>query len=604
MLLVLQGCGVSGGNGGGGNTVPVVVTVTMPGPTVARAPVGLFQRLWAKVHQVVAPMRVWAEYAPRSAQPETPKTPSTLSETQKATLVETYGKLPLAFEPNQGQTDASVKYLARVNGYTLFLTPTEIVLGFRPPDQGARKGTSAQAEQVMESEAPPAVRLGFVGANSDSLITGREPLPTKVNYFIGNDPSQWHTAIPTFGAIDYPELYPGIALHYYGTQRQMEFDWIVAPGADPVQINLGIKGAAVRLDTKGDLLLEMATGEVRLKKPVAYQRINGVKEPVEVHYVVEEEGQKKKELMEKNAPGETIHVTLQVAAYDRTETLIIDPVLTYSTYLGGSGNDQGFGIAVDSAGNAYVTGQTDSVDFPLSNPLQGAIAGVTHAFVTKLNAAGSALVYSTYLGGSGAGGGGQTDIGHEIVVDANGNAYVTGQTDSPDFPLANALQAALGGGIDAFVTKLNAAGSALTYSTYLGGSGNDQGLGIAVDSSGNAYVTGQTTSSPFPLASALQGAFGGSDDAFVAKLNAVGSALTYSTYLGGSGNDGGNSIAVDGSGNVYVTGETGSPNFPLASALQGANGGGTDTFVTKVNAAGSALTYYYIPWRQWERGGQ
>jgi len=358
ILLVLQGWGVSGEDSGGENTIPVVVTVTMPGPTVARAQEeGLAQQLWAKVYQVVAPMMAWAEDSHPSP-PSNPQVPT--SKTQKATLTEAYGKLPLAFEPNQGQTDASVKFLARGNGYTLFLTPSEIVLGLSHQDHGAGKGTTTQTEQGRSPEAPAVVRLGFIGANSNSLITGQEPLPTKVNYFIGNDPSQWHNAIPTFGAVDYPDLYPGIDLHYYGTQRQMEFDWIVAPSADPTQITLGIQGARVRLENQGDLLLELPLGEVRLKKPVAYQRLKGIKQPVEVQYVVEKEGQKKKGLTEKNKPGGTIHVTLQVVAYDHTETLTIDPVLTYSTYLGGSGDEAVISIALDSSGNAYVTGETGS----------------------------------------------------------------------------------------------------------------------------------------------------------------------------------------------------------------------------------------------------
>jgi len=589
-FLFIQGCGVSGGDGGGGNTVPVVVTVTMPGPTVARAPEGLFQYLWTTVHQVVAPMMAWAEDSQTSAHNNPQESQTPISETQKATLAKAYGKLPLAFEPNQGQTNESVKFLARGNGYTFFLTPTEIVLGFHHQDHGFRQETSTQAEQGMESETPAVVSLKFVGANPDSPITGREPLPTKVNYFIGNDPSQWHSAVPTFGAVDYPALYPGIDLHYYGTQRQMEFDWIVAPGADPAQITLGIQGAMVRLDIQGELRLEIPMGEVRLKKPVAYQRLNGIKQPVEVHYIVEEEGQKTKKFIEKNEPAPTIHVTLQVAAYERSNPLIIDPVLTYSTYLGGSGNDESFGIAVDSSGNTYLTGITASPDLPLASALQGAFGGGSDdAFVTKLNAAGSALVYSTYLGGS------LSDIGRDIAVDSAGNAYVTGETASTDFPLANALQGAFGGNFtDAFVAKLNPAGSALTYSTYLGGNNTDIGRGIVVDSAGNTYVTGEAASTDFPLANAIQGAINGTFDAFVAKLNAAGSALTYSTYLGGSSAESGDGIAVDVAGNAYVTGLTRSADFPLNGAIQGTFGGGgnpDDAFVTKLNAAGSSLIY-------------
>jgi hypothetical protein len=249
--------------------------------------------------------------------------------------------------------------------------------------------------------------------------------------------------------------------------------------------------------------------------------------------------------------------------------------LVYSTYLGGSGDDQGQGIAVDSSGDAYVTGQTFSTDFPTMNPLQPAYGGNTDAFVTKFNSAGSALVYSAYLGGSGQ------DIGYGIAVDSSGNAYLTGGTSSTNFPTMSPLQP-YGGNNDAFVTEINSSGSALVYSTYLGGSGTDVGLGIAVDSSGNAYVTGYTASTNFPTMNPLQPAYDGNNDAFVTEINSSGSALVYSTYLGGSGQDLGQGIAVDSSGSAYVTGQTGSTDFPTMNPLQPMNGGGYDSFVTKI----------------------
>ena len=280
-------------------------------------------------------------------------------------------------------------------------------------------------------------------------------------------------------------------------------------------------------------------------------------------------------------------------------------MLEYSTYLGGSGVDQGYGIAVDSAGNAYVTGSTESTNFPTANAFQNTFGGGGDAFVTKLNAAGSALVYSTYLGGS------DGDFGAGIAVDSAGNAYVTGVTDSTDFPTANALQNTNSGGIaDVFVTKLNAAGSALAYSTYLGGSDFDSEPNIAVDSAGNVYVTGHTESTNFPTANAFQSTSGGGGgDAFVTKLNAAGSALVYSTYLGGSEAEFGGGIAADSAGNAYVTGTTDSDNFPTANALQPTSGGGTgladgDAFVTKLNAAGSALVYStYLGGSDFDYGG-
>jgi hypothetical protein len=269
--------------------------------------------------------------------------------------------------------------------------------------------------------------------------------------------------------------------------------------------------------------------------------------------------------------------------------------LVYSTYLGGSTVDFSSGIAVDASGNAYVTGGTFSTNFPTANALQATLTGTRNAFVTKLNPTGSALVYSTYLGGNGGNAGfGFGDFGSGIVADASGNAYVTGKTTSTNFPTVNALQSTLGGFENAFVTKINPTGSALVYSTYLGGSGSDEGSSIAVDASGNVYITGFTTSTNFPTANALQSTLAGIPglaDVFVTKINATGSALVYSTYLGGSEVDFGNGIAVDTSGNAYVTGSTVSTNFPTANALQATLAGCCNAFVTKMNASGSALIY-------------
>ena len=263
--------------------------------------------------------------------------------------------------------------------------------------------------------------------------------------------------------------------------------------------------------------------------------------------------------------------------------------LVYSTYLGGSNNDYGSGIAVDSAGNAYVTGFTSSTDFPTLNAIQPTSGGQYDAFVTKINADGTAYVYSTYLGGS------ANDNAYGVAADSAGNAYVTGFTASTDFPTVNAIQPTSPGLGDAFVTKINASGNALVYSTYLGGSASDQGNGIAVDSAGNAYITGYTFSADFPTASAVQPNLDGPVDAFVTKINSSGSALTYSTYLGGSNADYGDGIAVDSTGNAYVTGYTDSLDFPMVNAIQpipfGGRRGYTDAFVTKYNAAGSAVVY-------------
>jgi hypothetical protein len=399
---------------------------------------------------------------------------------------------------------------------------------------------------------------------------GLEELPGKVNYFIGNAAWQWRTDIPTYARVKYQAVYPGVDLVYYGNQRQLEYDVIVAPGADPAVIQLAFEGASkLEINDHGDLVLHTGDGEMRLQKPVIYQETHGVKQAIPGRYVLKGHHQ----------------VGFHVAKYNASKPLVIDPVLSYSTYLGGDDFDRGQGIAVDAAGNAYVTGTTTSTNFPTAGPLQAALNGLSDAFVTKLNATGSAVVYSTYLGGSGV------DGALALAVDSAGNAYITGLTDSTDFPTRNPIQAATGGSFDAFVTKLNATGNALIYSTYLGGSDFEQGFAIALDSGNNAYVTGRTQSTNFPTALPVQATLGGSSDAFIAKLNAAGNTLVYSTYLGGADFDEGHGIAVDSAGNAYVTGTTQSTNFPTALPVQAAFGGASDAFVTKLNAAGNALVY-------------
>jgi hypothetical protein len=497
----------------------------------------------------------------------------------KPAIAEVYGKLPLSFEPNRGQTDSSVKFLSRGRGYTLFLTrrgEAVLVLHKSIPKRGAlRPAALSSATIAAESEPvdPPAVmRMKLVGEKTTPQVEGLDQSPGNANYFIGNDPKKWRTNVPTYRKVRYREVYPGVDLVYYGNQHQLENDFIVSPGADPSSIVLDFAGGEkLLLDARGRLVLRVKEGRVRFEKPRVYQDVGGARREISGSYVL------------KSAH----RAAFAVGAYDASEPLVIDPVLSYSTYLGGGGDDFGAGIAVDSSGSAYVTGGTNSTNFPTANPLQAASAGSPDAFVAKLNATGSALVYSTYLGGGG------NDFGSAIAVDTAGNAYVTGITDSTDFPTANPLQAANGGNRDAFVAKLNATGSTLVYSTYLGGSNAENGTAIAADAAGNAYVTGWTQSPNFPTANPFQAAYTGGFNAFVAKLNSTGSTLVYSTYLGGSGgNDQTRGIAVDGAGNAYVTGNTNSTNFPAANPLQAAYGGGAaDAFVAKLNPIGSALVY-------------
>ena len=511
--------------------------------------------------------------------------------TQQARLHETYGKLPLSFEANRGQTDPEVKFLSRGSGYTLFLTSNEAVLALRKASRRPRN-PNLKMEAPHLSPATALLRMRLAGASAEPRVLGLEELPGKSNYFIGNDPKNWRTDVATYAKVRYEDIYPGVDLVYYGNQGQLEYDFMVAPGADPRAIRLRFVEAtrpvaqngrgglrSLRIDPQGDLVLRIDGGQIRFHKPVVYQttpdlgpRTPGSRHVVDGRYVLRGERE----------------VGFKVAAYDPKRPLIIDPTMSYSTYLGGSGYDIARGIAVDANGNAYVTGYTTSLDFPTASRLGS--KGGANAFVAKLNAAGKALVYSTYLGGS------VFDFAGGIAVDASGNAYVTGTTYSTDFPTANAFQGSTNAGRvpDAFVAKLNASGSALLYSTYLGGSLGENGQAIAVDASGNAYVTGSTASSDFPTANAFQSTNRGGDDVFVTKLNVTGSAPVYSTYLGGSGNDEASGIAVDASGYAYVTGNTDSTSFPTANAIQGKNGGvlGTrDAFVTKLNAAGSGLLY-------------
>jgi hypothetical protein len=473
---------------------------------------------------------------------------------------ETYGRIPLSFEANRGQTDESVNFLARGAGYALFLKPTEALFSLHRADASTPK-------------APTALRMKLVGANADATFDGVDELEGKVNYFVGDDPARWRTDVPTFGRVRYGEVYRGVDVVYYGNQRQLEYDFRIAPGADARAVALEFEGAEkVEVNASGELLLTLGESVVVQPKPFVYQEVAGARREVACGYSVERGGR----------------VRFSLGEYDAALPLVIDPTLVYSTYLGGSGGDQAWGVAVDSAGNAYIAGFTTSTNFPTASPIQAANAGFQDAFVAKINAAGTALVYSTYLGGNGG------DQARGLAIDSSGNAYVTGFTGSTNFPTANAFQAAQGAGNaqDIFVTKLNASGNALVYSTYLGGDGAlEFGEGITVDSAGNAYVTGVTDSTNFPTANPIQTAEAGGGDVFITKLNAAGSALVYSTYLGGSDFELAEGIVVDSSGNAYVTGDTRSTNYPTANAVQAANGGGQDGFVTKVNAAGNALAY-------------
>jgi len=526
--------------------------------------------------------------------------PHSTESVRKSGVLLSYGTLQLAFEANGGRIDPSVRFLAHGDGYSLFLTNSEAVLALKsasacePANSAQPAGPRSCAP--ISSPSTDVIRMRLSGASSSRHATGENELPGKVNYFFGNDPSKWHTHLPTYSRVRFADVYPGIDLVYYGNQRQLEYDFVVAPNRSPSAIRLSFTGERdLRIAENGDLTLKSANGQAVFHKPIIYQNQNGHRRAVEGGFL----------FLARDTIG------FSIGSYDHTRPLIIDPVLIYSTYLGGSGlSDVGNGISVDSSGSAYVVGWTYSLDFPVSdgaiqsqNNSTAAGAGPT-VFVTKLNAAGTAIIYSTYLGGSNG------EIGYGIAVDSSGAAYVAGVTNSSDFPVTcggfQLTNHAASGGSSGFIAKLNPAGDALVYSTYLGGSGpapgwghGDKAAAIAVDSSGSAYVTGTTPSNDFPV---TEGAFQAQNNgypktnAFVAKLNPNGTALVYSTLIGGRGATGngdvGNAIALDSSNNVYIGGTTGSPDFPVTSgSLQTSFGASTNAFVTKLNPTGTAEVY-------------
>ena len=500
------------------------------------------------------------------------------------------------------------------------------------------------------------LRAQFVGANQNPIITGADKQQSISNYFIGNDPKKWRTNVPNYSKVNYKNLYPGTEVVFYGNQQRLEYDIHVAPNADPKAFRLSFQGAkSLNINNQGDLVLSVASGNsVSMHKPVIYQETSpGVKKEIDGGFVLLADNQVGFSIpnYDKNKPliidpilyyssylGKTFYsvdtakialftdnITKKTYAYVVGSTNASDfPVrnayqssfsgissaivtkldfedqsLIYSTYLNGahrSSDTQAYGVAIDADGSAYVTGTTSSKDFPTYHAYQTANAGGVDAFVTKFspNPTGpsDALSYSTYLGGD------DSDYGYSIAVDSSGSAYVTGTTSSKNFPTYHGYQTANAGGVDVFVTKFNpnptGPSDALSYSTYLGGGNTDRGLGIALDSSGSAYVTGVTLSTNFPTHNAYQAANAGDDDAFVTKFNpkptGPSDALSFSTYLGGSSDEMANGVAVDSSGSAYVTGVTYSTDFPTHNAYQTAHAGNpgsdnacADAFVTEFN---------------------
>ena len=595
-----------------------------------------------------------------------------------ARLSSSYGKLPISFEVNQGQTDGSVQFLARGSGYTLFLTPGEAVLSLHAAHANANKPGGLAAASALEATtgkldrtlSSSTVRLQLIGANRKAEVSGVDPLPGKSNYFVGSDPAKWHTDVPTYAKVRYGSVYPGIDLLYYGNQEgRLEHDFVVAPGADPNAIAIGLgNGDGVAPDKTGGLTLHTRTGDLTLQSPVVYQIIGGERKTIPATYLLADN-----------------QIKFQIGSYDRNETLVIDPVIQYSAVYGGTNIEYPAALAIDGSGNAYVSGMTESINFPVVHPVltcESGVNGTEMAFVSKINAAGTALLYSSYLGscsdswstGIGVDSGGRayvvvfvsgsdsslkvlspagdsvvyssgiagtegtaitldssgnayvaswdggvvvekfnssgvpqyvhsvsiTGYPNAIAVDASGSAYVAGTAYDPGFPITkNAYQttcaAAVGFGCG-FVTKLSPSGKDVVYSTYFGHPSVSLGMfvvGIEVDSSGNAYVAG-STGPGFPVTSnAFQKTYGGNGDGYVIKLNASGTGVMWSTYLGGSGVDLIRGLALDQYRQVYVSGYTNSPNFPLKATVQPATGAGTyQVFVTTLSGNLGSIVYY------------
>lgn len=501
------------------------------------------------------------------------------------------GKLPLSFERNTGQADSKVLFVTRSSSGLAALTADGIAFPLH--------GLSGDTQVKMTLRGTP---------NLNAIQKGEGQLQGKVNYLIGSDPSRWHTDVPTYSKVCYREIYPGIDLVFYGNQKQLEYDFVLAPGADPASIRFDFEGVPeVSVDAAGNLVSGTSGGSFQLHQPTVYQQVSGVRKAIEGAFSV--------------THGRT--VGFRLGAYDLSLPVVIDPVLVFSTFLGGSSADTANAIAIDPVGNIYVTGLTQSADFPVtSNAFQGTqrATGQSTVFVSKLNPSGTALIYSTYLGGSS----GETAYG--LSVDSSGNAYVVGQTGSKDFPTTTgAFQTSFPASLrTSFVSKVNVAGNGLVYSTYLGGTSQvsflccDLAAAVATDATGNAYIAGTTVSSGFPVttgAAQTKLAASLSSNAYAAKLNPSGTGLVYATFLGGSGQvqfnigpavfqgDLATAIAVDGAGSAYVAGLAHSPDFPVtATAFQTKNKAATtsgtasqipgyNAFVTKINSGGTAFVF-------------
>lgn len=407
---------------------------------------------------------------------------SAVEKETQAKLNASYGQLPLQFMANAGQADAQIKFSAQGQGYGLYLKPSEALLTLsKLPPRNSDRGAAADSGGLGEKPAYRPIQtselhLRLKDATTAPSMSGLDELPGKVNYLIGNNPDKWRTNIATYKKVLYKDVYPGIDLLYYGNQGHLEYDFVVGAGSNPRRIEMVFGGVEdIRTDENGDLLLSTPAGEIRQRKPLAYQESGGVHREVAANYHVKGE-----------------RISFELGDYDHTRPLVIDPVLVYSTLLGGSGYEEGRAIAVDAQGSAYLTGSSNSADFPQANTSRNANDIDTDAFIAKLNPAGTALEYTTFLGGS------DYDGGYAIALDSQGSAYAVGYTNSTNFPhTASAFQKTKDNSTDAFITKLSPSGSSLIYSSFLGGDNTDLAYGVAVGSDGHAVVVGETDSTRF-----------------------------------------------------------------------------------------------------------
>jgi hypothetical protein len=490
-------------------------------------------------------------------------------------------KTPLVFEPNRGQADPAFQWIGRGAGFRVGLGTNGATIEFRDRNAaGSPKPAMPDLKQLAKAREKPKgahatlVKLHLAGS-SGWKVAGASPTGGISNYFIGKTAANWRTDIPQYAQVKATGVYQGIDLVFHGNESALEYDFVVAPGADPKRIQIQFEGAAsLQVDkASGDLVLSTASGvELRHAKPTIYQEVGGKKVKVSGGFAV--------------LRGDTAGFTFE--NYDPKHPLVIDPTISFVRFLGGSDTDEAEGVAVDGLGNSYVTGQTYSGNFPAhGGVVDGSKSGDSDAFVTKLTPQGN-ILFSTFLGG------GDNDRGAGVAADASG-VYVGGQSWSDDFPVRQALQYNIHGDADVFVTKLSPSGNRLVYSTYLGGKNGENGGGIAVDASQSAYVVGFTTSPDFPVVlggydtSEPNGGF--TPHGFISKLSPSGTILTYSTYLAGSRVDSISAIAVDNALSAYVTGETCSPDFPYAGYQSNEFSGGCSTFVTKVSPAGDSLLY-------------